>query len=108
MFTLPFEVLHVIVCFAPLFSKRVWEHAKVLLIGAILALGGCPRIKTSGSFWHGLSVRCSDSRHLCPHLGSSKGSFSSARPPATGPFKPTGCSPYSMRPRSGHSPNAKS
>jgi DDE superfamily endonuclease len=39
MFTLPFAVLHVIVCFAPLFSKRVWKHTKVLLIGAILAPG---------------------------------------------------------------------
>lgn len=39
MFTLPCEVLHVIVCFAPLFSKRVWEHAKGLLLGAILAPG---------------------------------------------------------------------
>jgi hypothetical protein len=39
MFTLPFDVLHVLVCFAPLCSKRVWEHATVLLIGAMLAPG---------------------------------------------------------------------
>jgi DDE superfamily endonuclease len=39
MVPLPSEVQRVIVCFAPLFSKRVWEHAKVLLIGAILAPG---------------------------------------------------------------------
>jgi DDE superfamily endonuclease len=32
-------LLPLIVEFAPLFSKPVWEHAKVLLVGAILALG---------------------------------------------------------------------
>src|SRR5262245_5146483 len=37
--TLPAELLPLIVEFAPLFSKPVWEHAKVLLTGAILALG---------------------------------------------------------------------
>jgi len=37
--TLPAELLPLIVEFAPLFSKPVWEHAKVLLVGAILALG---------------------------------------------------------------------
>lgn len=39
MHTPPCEVLNVIVRFAPLFSKRVWEHAKVLLIGAMLSPG---------------------------------------------------------------------
>lgn len=37
--TLPVELLPLIVEFKPLFSKRVWEHAIVLLIGAILAPG---------------------------------------------------------------------
>ncbi len=37
--TPPAELLPLIVEFAPLFSKRVWERAKVLLIGAILAPG---------------------------------------------------------------------
>jgi hypothetical protein len=37
--TLPAELLPPIVEFAPLFSKRVWQHAQVLLIGAILAPG---------------------------------------------------------------------
>jgi hypothetical protein len=37
--TLPAELLPLIVEFAPLFSKPVWEQAKVLLVGAILALG---------------------------------------------------------------------
>src|SRR5687767_15873102 len=31
--------------FAPLFSKRVWQHARVLLVGAILA----PGARTVGS-----------------------------------------------------------
>jgi DDE superfamily endonuclease len=35
--TLPAELLPLIVEFAPLFSNPVWEHAKVLLVGAILA-----------------------------------------------------------------------
>lgn len=39
MLTLPAELLSQIVEFAPLFSKRVWEQAKVLLVGAILAPG---------------------------------------------------------------------
>jgi DDE superfamily endonuclease len=37
--TLPAELLPLIVEFAPLFSKPVWERAKTLLIGAILAVG---------------------------------------------------------------------
>jgi hypothetical protein len=39
MLKLPAELLSLIVEFAPLFSKPVWEHAKVLLVGAILAPG---------------------------------------------------------------------
>lgn len=39
MLTLPLELTSVIVSFAPLFSKAVWEHAQVLLVGAILAPG---------------------------------------------------------------------
>lgn len=39
MLTLPAELLPLIVEFAPLFSKRVWEQAEVLLVGAILAPG---------------------------------------------------------------------
>jgi hypothetical protein len=37
MLTLPADLLHLIVAFAPLFSKPVWKHAQVLLIGALLA-----------------------------------------------------------------------
>ena len=39
MLTLPAELLPLLIEFAPLFSKPVWEHAKVLLVGAILAPG---------------------------------------------------------------------
>lgn len=39
MFTLPAELMKRIIVFRPLFTQPVWEHAKVLLIGAILALG---------------------------------------------------------------------
>ena len=37
--TLPKEILQILVSFAPLFSERVWQHAQVLLAGAILAPG---------------------------------------------------------------------
>lgn len=39
MVSLPIAVQAVIVSFAPLFSKRVFEHARILLVGAILAPG---------------------------------------------------------------------
>lgn len=39
MQTLPVELLPLIIEFQPLFSKPVWPHAKVLLVGAILAIG---------------------------------------------------------------------
>lgn len=39
MRTLPTTMIRVLDPFAPLFSKRVWQHAQVLLMGAILAPG---------------------------------------------------------------------
>ena len=39
MQTLPVALLPLIIEFQPLFSKPVWAHAKVLLVGAILAVG---------------------------------------------------------------------
>lgn len=39
MLPLPAELWPLLIEFAPLFSKPVWEHAKVLLVGAILATG---------------------------------------------------------------------
>ena len=37
MRTLPTTMIQVLASFAPLFSKRVWQNAQVLLMGAILA-----------------------------------------------------------------------
>src|SRR5919202_4198508 len=37
--TLPPKMIRLLAPFAPLFSKRVWQHAQVLLAGAILAPG---------------------------------------------------------------------
>lgn len=37
MLTLPTELVSLIVVFSPLFTKPVWEHSKLLLLGAILA-----------------------------------------------------------------------
>lgn len=39
MLTLPFALTNLIVGFAPLFSKPVWKHVQVLLVGAIIAPG---------------------------------------------------------------------
>jgi hypothetical protein len=39
MRTLPTQMIRVLLPFVPLFSKRVWQHAQVLLSGAILAPG---------------------------------------------------------------------
>jgi hypothetical protein len=39
MRTLPTEMIRVLAPFAPLFSKRVWRHVQVLLMGAVLAPG---------------------------------------------------------------------
>jgi hypothetical protein len=39
MGNLPIGIIHVLEPFKPVFSARVWEHAKVLVVGAILAPG---------------------------------------------------------------------
>ena len=39
MRTLPPKMVQVLAPFAPLFSKRIWQHAQLLLAGAILAPG---------------------------------------------------------------------
>ncbi len=39
MLTLPVEFTSLMITFAPLFSWRVWQHAQVLAVGAILAPG---------------------------------------------------------------------
>jgi hypothetical protein len=40
MRTLPTAMIRLLAPFAPLFSRRVWQHAQVLLAGAILTPGG--------------------------------------------------------------------
>ena len=39
MLTFPVVLTRLMVKFAPRFSKRVWEHGEVLVIGALLAPG---------------------------------------------------------------------
>lgn len=39
MYTLPAELLSLMVVFQPLFTKPTWEYAQVLLLGALLARG---------------------------------------------------------------------
>ena len=39
MHPLPEGIITILTAFAPLFSDRVWQHAQVLLIGALLAPG---------------------------------------------------------------------
>lgn len=39
MLILPESIIHVLDCFAPLFSRRIWQWATVLVVGAILAPG---------------------------------------------------------------------
>ncbi|MEW6297661.1 MAG: transposase [Thermodesulfobacteriota bacterium] len=39
MLTVPVTLTRLIVKFAPLFSKRVWDHVQVLVVGALLAPG---------------------------------------------------------------------
>jgi hypothetical protein len=58
MLTLPDEYFTLIAAFAPIFSKRIWQLAQVLLTGAILALG--KRTVTSGLRVMGLS----DEKHF--------------------------------------------
>jgi hypothetical protein len=39
MLVVPKEFAHLMTTFAPLFTKRVWHHVQVLLVGAILSPG---------------------------------------------------------------------
>jgi DDE superfamily endonuclease len=52
MRALPTAMIPVLAPFAPLFSKRVWQHAQVLLMGAILA----PGQRTVGSALRALGI----------------------------------------------------
>ena len=39
MFSLPHEISIILYAFAPIFSSRVWRHAQIMAIGAILCMG---------------------------------------------------------------------
>ena len=39
MLAIPVALTRLIVKFAPVFSKRVWEHVQILVVGALLAPG---------------------------------------------------------------------
>ena len=39
MLTLPVPIENVLLAFAPLFTRPVWHHVRLLLLGAILARG---------------------------------------------------------------------
>jgi len=52
MRTLPPKMVQALAPFAPLFSKRVWQHAQVLLAGAILA----PGTRTVSSALHAMGL----------------------------------------------------
>ncbi len=54
MLTLPLELANLIVAFAPLFSKPIFQHAQVLLVGALLSPG--KRTVTSALRVMGLSA----------------------------------------------------
>jgi hypothetical protein len=69
MLTLPAELLPLIIEFAPLFSKPVWEHAQALLVGAMLATG--KRIVTTCLQMMGLSqAQCFVTYHRAPESGA--------------------------------------
>jgi hypothetical protein len=53
---LPETIILVLASFAPLFSHRVWLHAEVLLVGAILAPGA--RTVTAALRAMGLAAEC--------------------------------------------------
>jgi hypothetical protein len=53
--TLPTTMIRLLMPFAPLFSKRVWQNAQVLLMGAILAPGRrtvSSALRAMGLDWH--------------------------------------------------------
>ncbi len=58
MQTLPKRIIHVLRHFEGVFSERVWEWAKVLLIGAILA----PGERTVAAILRVMG--CSDEKHF--------------------------------------------
>lgn len=74
MRTLPTTMIRLLVPFAPLFSKRVWQHAQLLLAGAILAPGR--RTVSSALRAMGLDQH---KRFHCYHRVLSRASWSSRK-----------------------------
>jgi DDE superfamily endonuclease len=72
MRTLPTEMIRVLSSFVPLFSKRVWPHVQVLLIGAILA----PGKRTVSSALHAMGLSQEERFHRY-HRVLSRASWSS-------------------------------
>ena len=50
MLILPESIVNLLDCFAPVFSKRVWRLATVLLVGAILTPGSTPSSASSAGW----------------------------------------------------------
>ena len=65
MRTLPSTMIQVLAPFAPLFSKRVWRHALVVVAGAILA----PGRRTVGSALRAMGLD-RERRHSIATIGS--------------------------------------
>jgi hypothetical protein len=72
--TLPTQMIRVLLPFVPLFSKRVWQHAQVLLAGAILA----PGTRTVSSTLHVMGLDQEDRFHRY-HRVLSRASWSSLK-----------------------------
>jgi hypothetical protein len=72
MRTLPATMIRLLAPFAPLFSKRVFRHAQVLLVGAILASGR----RTVSSALHAMGLG-QQKRFHCYHRVLSRASWSS-------------------------------
>ena len=72
MRTLPTEMIRLLSSFVPLFSKRLWPHVQVLLIGAILA----PGKRTVSSALHAMGLSQEERFHRY-HRMLSRASWSS-------------------------------
>jgi hypothetical protein len=74
MRTLPTEMIRLLSSFVPLFSRRVWPHVQVLLIGAILA----PGKRTVSSALHAMGLS-QEGRFHRYHRVLSRASWSSVK-----------------------------
>jgi hypothetical protein len=65
MLAIPVTLTRLIVKFAPVFPKRVWEHVQVLVVGALLAPG--QRTMTAVLWMMGLT----QGQHIC-NMGTAR------------------------------------